>query len=375
MKTPLYREHLTLGAKMTEFAGWEMPLYYSGIVKEVKLVRRSAGIFDLSHMGQFVVSGPHALDLIQWVTTNDAARLKQGAAQYTLLCDESGGILEDLIVYRLRPSLFMLVVNASNLDADSQWMEGHNRFGAVLQDRSSETGLVAVQGPLAARIMGPLVDFDLNALRRFNAAEGRVGDIDGWVARTGYTGEDGFEIYCAAEDAVSLWESLLEAGRAFDAQPAGLGARDILRLEAGYPLYGNELTRDVTPVDAGLLWVVEFAKEDFVGKEAIQHAAAQGPEQVLVGLEAVERCVPRHGYGVFADGERAGFVTSGTFSPTLEKGIAMAYVKPEYADAGALDVEIRGKPCPCGIVPMPFYRRAQAGATGVKSVKGVASAS
>lgn len=353
----MYDEHKRLGAHMTVFAGWEMPLYYSSIMDEVLAVRSVAGIFDLSHMGEFRVSGPQSLDLVQFVTTNDASRLGIGDAQYTLMCNEQGGILDDLVVYRLEGDSYLLVVNASNTESDFRWVTAHNRFDAECYDVSASTGLVAIQGPASVRILQPLVRTDLDTLYRFCVRRDSVADVHAWIARTGYTGEDGFEIYCDASDAPVIWSALIAAGAGFGAKPAGLGARDILRLEAGYPLYGNELTPETTPVDAGILWVVKFSKEDFIGKQALMRATEVGPRQLLVGLEAKERCVPRHGYSVSANGDTVGRVTSGTFSPTLQKGIALAYVEPSHGKIGTpLHVQIRGRACSCEVVGTPFYR-------------------
>lgn len=375
MRTPLYDIHCRLGAKMTEFAGWEMPLYYSGISHEVQAVRSCAGIFDLSHMGELVARGPGALDSVQFLTTNDVAVLEVGRAQYTLMCNEEGGVLDDLIVYRLDSDLYMLVVNAANAQSDFTWIQAHGRPGAEWEDVSREMGLVAVQGPASSSLLQPMVDFDLNALPKFGIKHGRVGDIICWIARTGYTGEDGFEIVCSAADCPALWTLVLEAGRSVGAEPVGLGARDVLRLEAGYPLYGHELTRATTPVDARLLWVVKFAKPDFLGKRAISQARERGPKQLLVGLEALERCVPRHGYDVTLGQVRVGHVTSGTFSPTFGKGIAMAYVEPSHAKEGArVDVQIRGKPCSCKVVPTSFYRPKHGAPTAADVGKGVTGA-
>lgn len=345
---------------MVEFAGWEMPLYYSGIVREVSAVRTSVGIFDLSHMGELIVSGPQALDLVQFVTTNDASRLDVGKSQYALLCDESGGVIDDLFVYKLRPSMYMLVVNASNARTDFEWIQRHNNFNTGIENRSADMGLVAVQGPSSKDLLQTLVKFDLDTLPRFGIKQDRVGQVEAWIARTGYTGEDGFELYCSAPDSVSLWQSVLDAGGPFDAVPVGLGARDVLRLEAGYPLYGNELSRDVTPVEAGLLWAVKPEKGDFIGKEAILDRRQRGPNRMLVGFEAPERCIPRHGYELVADGTVIGEITSGTFSPTLDKGIAMGYVDVEHAVKGAeVEMPLRGKPCSLRIRSTRFYKSRQ----------------
>ena len=357
MRTALYEEHLRLGAKITQFAGWDMPMYYSGIVREVEAVRSAAGIFDLSHMGEFMVSGPQALDLIQLVTTNDASCLEIGDAQYTLMCNEDGGVVDDLIVYRLDSDAYMLVVNASNTESDHQWVQAHNQWGADCQNRSHETCLVAVQGPAARELLQPVTGIDLSAVGRFTIKQGRVGDVPAWIAGTGYTGEDGFEIYCSSSEGQDLWRSVLTQGGGFGAEPAGLAARDVLRLEAGYPLYGNELTSRTTPVEARLMWTVKLEKGEFIGEQAILHAREQGPDRVLTGLTSVDRCIPRHEQAVMANRVTVGAVTSGTYSPTLGKGIAMAYVEPDYAVEGMeLDVHIRDKPCPFRVVRLPFYR-------------------
>ena len=357
MRTALYDEHVRLGAKMTQFAGWEMPLYYSGIVREVQAVRSAAGVFDLSHMGEFMVTGPRALDLIQLVTTNDASHIGIGDAQYTLMCNEDGGAIDDLIVYKLDSDIYMPVVNASNTASDFKWMWAQNSMGADFQNRSSEIGLVAVQGPAAPELLQPIVDIDLAGLRRFTIQSGRVGDVTAWIARTGYTGEDGFEIYCSTADSPEVWRLVMSQGRGFGAQPAGLGARDVLRIEAGYPLYGHELTAQTTPVEARLMWAVKLDKGEFIGRAAIAKVKEQGPARLLAGLTSVDRCIPRHEQVVMANGASVGIVTSGTFSPTLGKGIAIAYVEPVYAVEDAeLDVQIRDKLCPFQVVRLPFYR-------------------
>jgi len=366
MRTPIHQEHIDLGAKMTEFAGWEMPLYYSGIVREVNAVRSAAGVFDLSHMGEIIVSGPRALELLQVVTTNDAASLRIGGAQYTLMCDENAGIIDDLIVYRLDNDEYMLVVNASNTDSDFRWIVEHNNVGAECRDMSRSMGLLAIQGPESAEILQPLLGAkDLSRLERFTIERARVGEIEVWVARTGYTGEDGFELYCDSSDCVDLWRLFVRQER--KTTPIGLGARDVLRLEAGYPLYGHELTRDINPVEAGLMWVVKPSKGDFLGRQAILNVKDSPPERVLAGLVAVDKCIPRHGEDVYVGGQRVGFITSGTFSPTINAGIGMAYVEPEYGvDETALYLMVRGRLCACRVVSPPFYRQK-------KQAKGVAS--
>lgn len=343
---------------MIDFAGWEMPLQYAGIAHEVAAVRTKAGLFDVSHMGEFAVSGPNALPLLQYVTTNDVERLAVGQAQYTLMCDENGGPIDDLIVYRTGAEEYLLVVNASNERADFQWLLLHNTFGANIENQSPKTSLIALQGPLAQRVIEDLSQFYVKSLGRFHIVPTRVADISCRIARTGYTGEDGFEILCANADAARLWQSLMEAGRSLGLEPIGLGARDVLRLEAAYPLYGNELTRELTPVAARLMWVVKLDKGEFIGRDAILRARDSGPERILVGLETLERSIPRHGAAVLAGDEAVGEVTSGTFSPTLGRGIALAYVDVAHAAVDTqLQIESGGRACACKVVPTPFYKR------------------
>lgn len=363
MRTPLYEEHVKLGAKMTEFAGWEMPLQYAGIAHEVEVVRTKVGLFDISHMGEFVICGPNALSLVQHVTTNDASTLDVGAAQYSLLCDESGGVVDDLILYRTDEWAYIPVVNAANADSDFAWIESHNSVDAGLRRWSGVTS-VAVQGPMAECLVDLVADhLDVRSLARFGVAEATIADSRCRVARTGYTGEDGFEIstyYCESPD---LWVSLLEAGKPFGAEPCGLGARDVLRLEAAYPLYGHELTRETTPVAARLMWVVKPEKGDFIGRDAILRAKQGGEPRTLVGLEAVDRCIPRHGSDVVIlkqvqHDAIVGSITSGTFSPTLGKAIALAYIDREFSAVGTeVGVITGGRTCRCRVVPTPFYKR------------------
>lgn len=357
MNTPLLAEHQRLKAKMTVFGGWEMPLYYTSIVKEVLAVRSHAGIFDLSHMGEIYISGPHALELIQYLCTNDASKLGVGDAHYTLLCNESGGVIDDLIIYRVGEENYLLVVNASNAVTDLQWIVDHNTVAADIQDRSASTALIAVQGPASARILTKVSGIDLSAMKRFRVAEHEVAGVNCLVASTGYTGGDGYELYFDAEHAPAVWESLMAIASEFDAEPAGLGARDVLRIEAGYPLYGQELSASISPVEARLMWVVKPSKGEFVGRDAILRKKEQKPSRVLVGFEAIDRCIPRHEYHLVVDDAVVGTVTSGTFSPTMQKGIGMAYVDVQHSNEGDdLAIVIRDKKSACKVVRMPFYR-------------------
>jgi aminomethyltransferase len=349
-----------------------MPLQYTGILEEHRAVRSRAGLFDLSHMGEIFVEGPEAgVGLGRALTSNPAA-LKIGRAQYSMICFPDGGILDDLIVYRLADERFMIVANASNAVAVSDALAARmTGLRLVLDDRSLATALVAVQGPRSAAILAPLTDVDLAALRYYAIAEGSVAGVPALVARTGYTGEDGFEVFVEISAAATVWDALMTAGKEEGLVPVGLGARDTLRLEAGMPLYGNELGADTTPFDAGLGRVVAFGKEgDFVGRAALAKAAEE-PRKRLVGLAVRGRGIARHGYEVFKGDRRTGTVTSGTLSPTLGDPIAMAYVTPSDAEPGTIvDVAIRDQRVPAEVVPMPFYRRpAQAGPAGTTDSK------
>ena len=359
MATPLADRHVALGARMVEFAGWMMPLQYTGILEEHRAVRSRAGLFDLSHMGEIFIEGPEAAEGLGRALTSNPAALKVGRAQYSMICFPDGGILDDLIVYRLADERFMIVANASNSAAVSDALTARLAgLKLVLDDRSLATALVAIQGPRAAAILAPLTDVDLAALRYYAIAEATVAGVKALVARTGYTGEDGFEVFVEISAAGTVWDALMAAGKAEGAVPVGLGARDTLRLEAGMPLYGNELGPDSTPFEAGLGRVVAFAKEgDFTGRAALVKAAEE-PRKRLVGLAVRGRGIARHGYEVFKGDRRTGIVTSGTLSPTLGDPIAMAYVTPSDAEPGTiLEVAIRDQRIPAEVVALPFYRR------------------
>ena len=362
LATPLADRHVALGAKLVEFAGWLMPLQYAGILEEHRAVRARAGLFDLSHMGELFVEGEQAGAGLAYALVSDPRALAIGRAQYSMICAPEGGVLDDLIVYRLGSERFLIVANASNAavvsDALAERLAG---FRAVIDDRSLATALVAIQGPLSASVLAPLTNVDLGGLRYYAIAEGRVAGAAALLARTGYTGEDGFEVIVDLAHATVVWDALYEAGAPLGVVPVGLGARDTLRLEAGMPLYGNELGRDNTPFEAGLGRVVKLDKEgDFVGRTALERAQADGPRKKLVGLIVRGRGIARHGYPVFV-GERAtGVVTSGTLSPTLGEPIAMAYVAPSDAEPGTIvAVGIRDQRVPAEVVALPFYRRAK----------------
>ena len=360
--TPLLSRHIALGARMIDFGGWRMPVQYTSILDEHGAVRGRAGLFDLSHMGELFVEGLDAGAALAGALVTDPPSLDVGRAHYSMMCAPDGGVIDDLIVYRLAEDRFLVVANASNAPVVSDALaECLDASRSVLDDRSLATALVAVQGPAARGILGPLTDVDLAALRYYAIAEGTLAGIPVLVARTGYTGEDGFEIFVDGATAGEVWDILLAAGAPEGLVPVGLGARDTLRLEAGMPLYGNELDRSTTPFEAGLGRVVKLARAgDFVGRDALARAAEAGPRRLLVGLVVRGRGIARHGYPVWAGDRRTGIVTSGTQSPTLGLPIAMAYVAPGDAVNGTLlEVEIRDTRAVAEVVPLPFYSRAR----------------
>jgi aminomethyltransferase len=346
---------------MVEFGGYEMPLQYSGIRDEHLAVRERAGVFDISHMGEVLLTGPGAEASVQQLVANDVSRLTPGRALYGVMCTEAGGVVDDVIVYRSSGAdAFLVVVNAATRDKDVAWMREHLLPDTDLADISDRMALIAVQGPRALDIVAPLCDADVRGLRAFSSTDSRVAGIDACtsiVSRTGYTGEDGVEVYIDAERAAELWDALLEAGRDHGLVPAGLGARDTLRLEAGLRLYGQDMDEGVDPYSAGLGWTVKLAKGDFCGAAALRRIAEQGPPRQTVGLRLEGRSIARHGQAVH-DGERpVGEVTSGSFSFTLGHGIATALVDPAAAGRERLDVDIRGTVASAAVVPLPFYKR------------------
>ncbi len=349
---------------MVPFAGWSMPVQYTGILQEHRAVRSAAGLFDLGHMGQVQVAGPDAVPFLQAITTNDVAALQPGQAQYSLLPNERGGVIDDIIVYREPDgSGFMVVVNASNTAKDVGWIVEQRAkrpdADVEIQDVCAGTGMVAIQGPLAERIVMSITDADLASIEPFSWREGLVAGVKARIARTGYTGEDGFEFYVANEDAPALWDGLMATGAEHGLQPIGLGARDTLRLEARMPLYGNELADDIGPLEAGLGWAVKLNKGDFVGREAIAAMKESGPPRRTVGFKTVERGgAPRAHYPVMVDGEPVGHVTSGAVSPTLGENIGLALVDREVAGVGRpLEILIRDRPVRAIQVKTPFYKR------------------
>jgi aminomethyltransferase len=356
-RTPIHDEHLKLGAKMVPFAGYEMPIQYpTGITAEHNAVRTAAGLFDVSHMGEFEVRGPRALDFVQHVTTNDASKLEVGQAQYSTLPNDEGKLLDDLLVYRFADR-YMLVVNGSNRQKDFAWVSRFaGQFGVELVDRTDDIALLALQGPRAEQILAKLTDADLASIRYYRFAEGEVDGVPAVISRTGYTGEDGFELYVPAEHGARLWARVMEAGAGEGLVACGLGCRDSLRLEMGMALYGNDLDEETTPLEAGLGWVVKLEKGDFVGRDALLRQKSEGVRRRLIGFRLKERGFPRHGYPVAVDGQTVGEVTSGTLSPTLGVGIGMAYVPAEAAKPGTeLGIVIRDKAVPAEVVKPPFH--------------------
>jgi len=351
-RTPLYEEHLALGARMVPFAGWEMPVQYAGIIEEHRAVRSAVGIFDVCHMAEFRVFGFGAFDFLQGMLTNDLARISElGSAQYTLMLDTDGHIIDDLIVYHTGDLEYLIIANASNAETDFAWLSEHAPDDIEMVDESDRTALIAVQGPEALRVVGELAGDDWTAPARFHIRDAVLDTIPALVARTGYTGEDGVEIVCRAESAPALWRALLSF---CEVTPAGLGARDTLRLEMGYPLYGNDMDRTIDPISAGLGWVVPKDKRGYIGAEPVANVRDAGPEVKLVGL-MVDGAIPRPGMNVLHGGTVVGKVASGSFSPTLETGIATAYVPVQLAQAGTvLEVEVRKKTLAAKVVKTPF---------------------
>jgi aminomethyltransferase len=363
-RTPIYERHLALGARMVPFAGWTMPVQYSGIINEHRAVRSQAGLFDLGHMGQVDVSGPDALAFLQYVTTNDVSTLEPGDAHYSLLPNEQGGVVDDIIIYR-NPAGdgYMVVINASNRDKDVAWLQRHaaarNDLDVAVKDISDRTGMIAIQGPAAERITQVLTDLDLSGMPYWSWHRATVAGAAAMMARTGYTGEDGFEFYTSIDDIGPLWDALMEAGKAEGIVPVGLGARDTLRLEARMPLYGQELADDIGPLEAGLGWAVKLDKGDFVGRDHIAAMKESGPPRRTVGFKLTERGgSPRTHYEVRVEGRPVGEVTSGAMSPTLGENIGLALVETDVAGIGKpLEVVVRDRPVAAVQVKTPFYKR------------------
>jgi aminomethyltransferase len=360
-RTPLYECHLEAKGRMVGFAGWEMPVQYAGVIEEHRAVRTAAGLFDVSHMGEIRVRGAGAEALLQRLTPNDVAKLAPGRAHYSGLLTERATYVDDLLIYRLGAEDFLMVANASNARRDLAWVAAHAEgSGVEVTDASDDYALLALQGPRALGILAPLASPDPSGLRYYGFVQGTVDGAPAILSRTGYTGEDGFELYLPPEEAPRIWRRLLAAGAPYGIQPAGLGARDTLRLEAAMALYGHEIDETTTPFEAGLGWVVKLDKGEFVGRRALLAEREAGPARKLVGFEVEGRGIARQGHPVLAGGERVGAVTSGTFSPTFEKALGMAYVPTRLEAPGSrLAVEVRGRELPATVVPLPFYRRAK----------------
>lgn len=362
-RTPLYEAHRRLGARMVPFGGWEMPVQYSGIMEEHRAVRGRAGLFDVSHMGEVELTGPGAIAMAQRLVANDVGRLAVGQALYTPMCTPEGGIIDDLLVYKMSETRLMLVVNAANTPEDLEWIRAHAGQGARVTDRSAEIALLALQGPRTQDILSPLTPAPLDKIEYYWFREGvQVAGRTTIVSRTGYTGEDGFEIYAASRDAVPLWDAILEAGQRAGILPAGLGARDTLRLEAGYLLHGNDMDKTTSPLEAGLGWTVKLGKSEFVGQDALRRQKAEGLSRRLAGFTLHERAIARHGFPIQQDGVVVGRVTSGSFGPTVEKSIGLGYLPPQIAEPGRrIAVEVRGRAVPGTVAKLPFYTRERRG--------------
>ncbi len=357
-RTALYPLHKTSGARLILFSGWEMPVEYSGIAGEHTAVRTSAGLFDVSHMGELEIRGPDALPLIQFITTNDGSRLADGQAQYSAMAYPQGTVVDDLLVYRHNAEHFLLVVNASNTGKDLEWINSHNRFDAAVEDISEQTALLALQGPKAQGILQPLTEAQLDRIPYYHFVQSTVLGVDTIVSRTGYTGEDGFELCFAAEHSERVWNGIREAGSPLGLVPCGLGARNTLRLEARMLLYGNDIDGTTTLLDAGLGWIVKLDKGDFIGRDALMKQKKDGVRRRLVGFEMRGKEIARDHYPVFINGREAGYVTSGAPSITLKKNIGLAYLPSEHASIGStFQVMVRSKLCEAQVVRTPFYRR------------------
>ncbi len=358
LRTPLYDVHVRSGARMVEFAGWDMPVQYAGILDEHEAVRTRVGLFDVSHMGEVVFRGPRALETLNGLFTNDLSKIADGQAQYGCLCRESGGIVDDVVIYRRSPLDLLVCVNAANRRKDFEWLRDGARGKADVANESDDWVQLALQGPKAQAVLSRLTRLDLGALKPFRFTQGEVDGVRCIVARTGYTGEDGFELFCAPKDGPKMWQTLIGAGAPEGIAPCGLGARDSLRLEVAYRLYGSDMDDTTTPLEAGLAWVAKLDKADFMGKAALLEQKARGLPRKLVGFTLTDPGIARHGHDVLSDGKKVGTVTSGTRSPTLKVSVGLAYVPPSLAAEGSsFAVDIRGRPAAAKAVKTPFYVR------------------
>ena len=358
--TPFTEKHISLGAKMHEFAGYNMPIEYSGIIDEHNTVCQGVGVFDVSHMGEFWVKGPQALAFLQQVTSNDVAALEPGRAQYSCFPNEEGGIVDDLLVYQYEPEKYLLVVNASNIEKDWNWCVSHNSVGAELENSSDRTAQLAIQGPMAIKVLQKLTPIDLSTIPYYHFTHGEfAGEKDVIISNTGYTGAGGFEIYFYPEAAMKIWDAIFEAGAEYGIKPIGLGARDTLRLEMGFCLYGNDLDDHTSPIEAGLGWITKFVEgKNFTNRAALEQQKKEGVSRKLVGFEMIDRGIPRHGYNLLdAEGTVIGHVTSGTMSPTRKIGIGMGYVQKEFSKVGTeIYLDNRGRKLKAVIVKPPFRK-------------------
>lgn len=355
--TKFYNIYKKLGAKIVDFAGYQMPVQYSSIINEHKTVRSTAGVFDVSHMGEVIVKGERALEFVQYITTNDAGKLTSGRVQYSAMCYEHGGIVDDLLVYKIANDEFMLVVNAANKDKDFEWMNKNNKFDVELRDESDEYSLLAVQGPESMKVIQKITDVPLDSLAYYHFVNGKVAGVEMILSRTGYTGELGYELYFKGDDSIAenVWNAIFEAGEEFGIKPAGLGARDSLRLEMGFCLYGNDIDQTTNPLEAGLSWITKLKKGDFIGSNALKKVKEEGIKRKLVPMTTDEKAFPRHGYDINLNGNKVGYITSGTVSPILNKAIALGYVEKELAEEGkVVNFMIRDKAIPAFIVKLPF---------------------
>jgi aminomethyltransferase len=359
-QTPLNAVHRRMGAKMVDFGGWDMPVQYSGIIDEHNAVRQRVGLFDVSHMGEIEIRGPEALNLVNYVASNNAAKLKLGQAQYSGLLYEHGGFVDDILVHKVEDDHYFLCVNASNQEKDYDYISTMNRMKTNVEFASDRYAQIAIQGPKGLATLQKLTQTELAPIKYYHFADGQVGGVHARIARTGYTGEDGFEIYIAPDEAEMIWTLLMDAGQEFDVKPCGLGARNTLRLEAKMALYGHELTASITPWEADLAWVVKMDKGDFLGREALAKQQAAGITRKVVGFEMRGRGIGRDGYEVFVDGAPTGWVSSGGPSPTLNKNIGLCYLPVAMAEPGrTIQIIIRNQPVDAITVPTPFYKRAK----------------
>lgn len=360
-RTPLYETYKQSGAKLIDFGGWELPVQFSSIKEEHEAVRTKAGLFDVSHMGEIAVKGSESLAFLQKVMTNDVSALTDGKAQYTAMCYDNGGTVDDLLIYKKKDDEYLLVVNAANIQKDVEWLQKHLNGDVELTNVSDDIALIALQGPLAQKVLQKLTKEDLTEIKFFHFKDHvELNGVKALVSRTGYTGEDGFELYCEKDGAAALWTAILEAGKEEGVLPCGLGARDTLRFEANLPLYGQELSKDITPIEAGIGFAVKTNKADFIGKEILKEQKENGAPRKLVGLEMIDKGIPRHGYEVFVGEEKIGEVTTGTQSPTLKKNVGVALLQSEFSSLGTeVEVQIRQKRLKAKVAATPFYKRSK----------------